>query len=87
MCDVNLYQFVCVWSVYVKEKEKGMHTLLTKAIEFARPALPNAPNIGLIITCKIRFPSLVEAFLIKVKHLQEDRLHIHFPCCALSHIT
>jgi hypothetical protein len=46
-------------------RKEGLHALLTKAIEFALPALPNAPNIGLIITYKIEFPSLVEAFQIK----------------------
>lgn len=48
-----------------REKERGLiHALLTKAMECALPALPNAPNIGLIITYKIVFPSLVAAFYL-----------------------
>ena len=34
-----------------RERERDVHALLTKAIELALPALPNAPNMGLIITC------------------------------------
>ena len=51
--------FAMCMRVSVREKE-GIHALLTKAMEFELPALPNAPNIGLIITYKIVFPSLVE---------------------------
>lgn len=50
--------------VSVKEMDWS-HALLTKAMECELPALPNAPNIGLIITYKIEFPSLVEAFLFR----------------------
>lgn len=35
----------------VHERERGLiHALFTKAMECALPALPNAPNIGLINT-------------------------------------
>lgn len=33
--------------------EKEVQTLLTNAMELALPALPKAPNMGLMITCNI----------------------------------
>lgn len=61
-----IYTFFC-WSSFIymiQKKNKGRKkkiqckwsqlALLTKAIELELPAFPNAPNIGLIITYKIR---------------------------------
>jgi len=57
----NLHPFLPFYNQKNKTNQRnvkyGSLALLTKAMEFALPAFPNAPNMGLIITCTMHRPS------------------------------